>query len=382
MSPEPQIKLLPYKRRQQFFGVLTVLFLISLPLTIFYTTGHRINFSDKDNRIVTTGGIYVTTDNLEVDVYLDNEQVKRPRLFRSAYYIQNIEAGEHRIVVQQDNLHTWVKELPVDPYIVIEAAAFNMPVVPHIRPITEYVSVDGAAVFFNDAAVGQVLTGATTTIPYVVATSSATTSYIENVEYDFVASLFSTSTATSTSVFNQLLAEVERFGFATTSKDATATNTPDHIEKGNIRLYEHESDIYARWLGSMQSVPYYFCVSDSAPAEMTRRYGAHVTVQVNEQRESTTTPLFIDNSRICRQEIQIDRKRQDVFFYDFLPGSSDLVLLKLEDGLYVTEIDDRAWQNTQLLYPGNDYRVVVNNDSVYLKKGTQYFEVLTEIESN
>ena len=66
--------------------------------------------------------------------------------------------------------------------------------------------------------------------------------------------------------------------------------------------------------------------------------------------------------------------------FSFFPDSSDLVLLQLEDGLYVTEIDDRAWQNTQLLYPGENFSVVVENDSIYILENDRYFEIITEIE--
>ncbi len=380
MDSEPQIKLLSYKHRQQFFWVLLILFIVALPTMIFYTTGHRINLSDSENRIVTTGGIYVTTDNIDVDVYLDNDQVKRPRLFRSAYYIQNIEAGQHRVVVQQDGLHTWVKELPVDPYIVIEAAAFNMPTTPIIRPVTKYISGQ-TPIFRSQKEITSMFDGATSSIPFLLATTTSTSSFTLNPEHDFVASLFSTSTATSSSVFDLFLAEVEKFGFATTST-STDILEDSYIEKGNIRLVEKESELYALWIGSMSSVPYYFCVNDGDTTSIASRYGAHVALQVDEHRISTTTPLYFDNDRVCRQYVKIDRKRQDVFFYDFLPGSTDLVLLQLEDGLYVTEIDDRAWQNTQKIYDGNDYQVVVNNDTVYLKEDNQYFEIITHLETN
>jgi len=54
--------------------------------------------------------------------------------------------------------------------------------------------------------------------------------------------------------------------------------------------------------------------------------------------------------------------------------------MHLQDGVYVTEIDDRAWQNTQLLYPGEGLKVVVENDIIYLKDRELYFEIITEIE--
>jgi hypothetical protein len=119
---EPEIRSLSQKKRQGFFFALLAIFLVSLPVFIFYSSGYRLSFENEETSIVTTGGIYITADNLGVDVYLDEEKIDRPRLFRSAYYIQNIENGPHRLVVQGPGLHTWVKVLPVDSYIVTEAA--------------------------------------------------------------------------------------------------------------------------------------------------------------------------------------------------------------------------------------------------------------------
>lgn len=380
MSQEPEIKMLPYKNRQRFFAILCTIFILALPALIFYTTGHRLNFDDStENTIVTTGGMYITTDNLDVDVYLDDEQVRRPRLFRSAYYIQNIESGIHRAVVQQNGLNTWVKDLPVDAYMVIEAAAFNMPVLPQVRFIPEYSDEDENAVFQSVASTSQFFTDATTTVPFVFATTSATTSLLLNSEYEFVLSLFSTSSATSSSPFGRFLNEVERFRFSTTSEQETATTTESFRERGDVRLIERENELYASWMGDMQNAPYYFCVTSNDATTTAARYGTHVSEQIEEQRLSTTSNLYIDDNRICRQDIKIDRKRQSILYYNFLPGTSDLVLLQLEDGLYVSEIDDRAWQNTQKVFDGNEFEVLIENDSIYLKIEDQIVELLTQI---
>ncbi len=385
MPEQPQIGILPYGHRKQFFWLLVLIFIIALPSLIFYTTGYRVSFQDEEASIVTTGGMYVTTDNLEVDVYIDEKQVDKPRLFRSAYYIQNIEAGKHRVVVQSEGLQTWVKELSVDPYIVSEAAAFNMPVLPHIRPIPRYEFTNGTGVFITTTSSSSLFQNATTTTLFTTARVASST-LLENEEFDFVASLFSTSTATSTSVFERLRAEIERFRFSTSSSEtattATSTIIDTYVEEGNMRIVERENDLYATWLGSISSIPHYFCVTNETASTTIERYGEHVSAQVEVARLSTTTPLILDGNRSCRPAIKLDRKRQDVYFYDFFPGTNDLVLLHLEDGLYVGEIDDRAWQNTQQLYAGRDFQVAVSGTSIFIKEGPLYFEILTQIEPN
>jgi hypothetical protein len=385
MPKEPEIKMMSYQSRTRFFKVLLLVFLISLPIFIFYTTGYRLSFEEEGATVVTTGGLYVTTDELEVDVYLDEELVERPRLFRSAYYIQNITAGQRRIVVQGEGLHTWVKEIPVDPYIVSEVAAFNMPLTPIIRPIPEYVSATGTPVFFVASTTSDLFPGTTTTVPFSVTTTRATTTLQENSEYMFVASLFATNTATSSPTLLERIEEgVDLLQAGSDEPEATTTATATlaspFIERSDMRVVERDEELFAVWTGDQDTIPYYFCVSGTASSSIAERFGEHVAAQVIEQELSTTSPLIIDNNRLCRTEIRIDRKRQTVSYYAFLPGSRDLIVLQLEDGLYVTEIDDRAWQNTQLLYAGDDFTVVVTDDSIYIEEDDRFFELLTELQ--
>jgi len=385
MPNEPQIGELSHERRKRFFWILVVIFIISLPSLIFYTTGYRLSFENEETSIVTTGGVYITTDNLEVDVYLDDEQVERPRLFRSAYYIQNIETGQHRVVVQRPDLHTWVKELPVDPYIVTEASAFNVPVVPVIRSITKYRTVTGSAVYFDVSTTSDFFSGVTTTYPYVLSTSTATSSYELNEEYVFVESLFSTTSTSTQSVFEMFLNGMERFRFATTSDSVdsdSSTSTELIVSKGGIGIINRDGELYAVWQEDVSSIPYYFCIVHSSASTTELRYGKHVSDEIERLSVSTTSPLIADDNRVCRPEIKLDRKQKDVYFYDFMPNTSDLVLLQLEDGLYVTEIDDRSWQNVQQLYPGDDFQVIVENDSIFIHENDNYFEIITEIEPN
>ena len=385
MNSGPTINILPQKHRSRFFWLLVVVFLIALPSLIFYTTGYRLSFENEETTIVTTGGIYVTNDKLDVSVYIDEKEVDRPRLFRSAYYIQNIQVGQHRIVVQRPDLQTWVKVLPVDAYIVTEVAAFNMPAQPHVRPITRFTTATGTPIYrgMTASTSADLFTKATATVPFATASSSATTALVQNEEFIYAASLFSTTSTSSQSVFERILDQVDRFTFATSTEGATTTASTTELERvirGDMELLVRDEELYATWLGSDRSIPYYFCVNDFNTSTTAQRYGEHVAEAIESGRTATTTRVFVDDNRTCRTEIKLDRLKKDVFYYNFFPNSSDLVLMQLTDGVYVTEIDDRAWQNVQLLYPGEDLQVVVENDVIYLKEGDYYYELVTEIE--
>lgn len=351
---------------------------------IFYTSGYRLSFEDEGTKVVTTGGIYITTDELEVQVYLDEVQVERPRLFRSAYYIQNIEVGQHRVVVQGNGLQTWVKEIPVDAYIVTEAAAFNMPEVPTIRPISQYKNQEGELVFYANSTSTVLFPGSTTTVPYVISTKKATTTYNLNQEFEYVESLFkNTLSTTSSSLIDRIGQEIQLFQFSTTTDGVEASTTVayPYVERSNMRIIDKGDDLYAYWAGQENNVPHYFCVTGNASSSVAKRYGNHVALQVEDLRIARTDPLLIEGSRFCRSEIRLDRKWQDVSYYEFFPGTSDLVVLRLQDGLYVTEIDDRAWQNTQQIYSGDKFEVIVTNTNIYIKENGRYFELLTQVQS-
>jgi hypothetical protein len=180
---EPHVQPLSLWRRKLVFGSLLVAFMISLPVFIFYATGYRYDFNSAKPTFTATGGFYIIADTPESIIYLDGEPVKNIRSFRSASYIQGIEPGSHRVHVQAPGVHTWVKELPVSAHIVTEAEAFNLPVTPQVRLIPEYVTATGTAVIFPRDAETPVLGLISSTTPFSIATSSATSTLKINQEH-------------------------------------------------------------------------------------------------------------------------------------------------------------------------------------------------------
>jgi adenylosuccinate synthase len=136
-------------------------------------------------------------------------------------------------------------------------------------------------------------------------------------------------------------------------------------------------------LNGVNNIPHYFCVPNNNLASTSERYGEHVGVAIDQVLSATTTEGvgFIEADRVCRSEIKLNRLRQDVFYYNFIPNTSDLVLLQLEDGLYASEIDDRSWQNVQQVYASDDFSVVVENGLIYIYDDGHYFELITQIEN-
>ncbi len=372
---KPKISSLPGWYRKIFFWFLFALFIIILPFLFFYTTGYRLDLTKDKANLVITGGIYVGLDKLDTDVYVDNKPIKQPRIFRSAYYIQNLSSGLHRVVVQGNDLQTWVKDLPVYPYLVTKVSVFNMPLVPQVRLVSKYLTDKNKPIFNSTDDLSVILDHASSTYDISTATPEKIKKLALNEEYNFIFSLFKKSSTTKKSVLSESYYLSQDFRFATTAK---ITND-DFVHKDNIVLYPEAGELWAEWVGNKENIPYYFCVINSDSNNIKENYGDHVGSSIEKEVRENISILV--NDRLCRTKIRVDRKNMDVYFYDFLPGYSDLILLQMEDGLYVTEIDDRSWQNTQLLYPGKDFRVIVYNNSIFVKDKEFYFEILTKVET-
>lgn len=385
MPNEPIVKPLSLLRRRLLLAALVILFLIALPLFIFYASGYRYNPFDEVPVLTATGGMYITTDVDDSTIYINEEPVVGTRTFSSATYLQGLPAGVHRIHVQAPGTHTWVKELAVLPHIVTEAAPFNVPVVPHVRMVTPYLTSTGLPVVVVTSTSSLPYAFATTSDSFVATTSRATSTLTSSREYEQIAILFADKASTTLArerAAAELRRAAERFGFATTSVPTTtasaiATTT---VILDDLMLYQAGDDVYVKALGSGREVPLYFCAV--TPEEVKR---AEDLLSTAESATTTADSLSVielrpgNVGRECRTDIRINRLGQKVKDFTFMPGDGNLVLLNLEHGLYVVEVDDRSWQNTQLLLPGDDLAMIVNGDRIYASSTAGVVEVYTEV---
>lgn len=377
----PTVQPLPRARRRFVFLTLFLFFVCAVPIFVFYATGYRYNFFDANASITATGGLYITVGGEDGEVFLNEAQVRDMRIFRSAIYIQNLTPGMQHVHVQADGLHTWVKDLPVYPYIVTEAESFALPVVPQVRPITKYLTATGTMVYTGVASGTQIFTGVSTTENFMLATSTATSTLARNAEYDFVYALFATTTATST-LLNRVVGEVtSALSRANAEEKSTSTNATTTKISDDLVLSEREGDIFVTYRGPKNDIPYYFCVPNAPLASTSALYGKHVMTSVASAMAAEPVPqnALEPTQRTCRTEIKIDRQWKTVLDFDFFPSSTDLIVLHREDGISVVEVDDRAWQNTQMLYTKPVDELVINNGRLYVRTGEVVFELLTAL---
>ena len=379
---KPIIQPLAKWQRTFIFVVLLIAFLVSLPALMFYAAGYRYDFFAEIPTITATGGLYLAAPVLDSLIYLDEELVNNARVFRSASYIQGLEPGLHRVHVQAEGRHTWVKELLIAPHMVTEVEAFNLPLWPQVRPVTEYVTVSGNVVVQASSTIAnEILSKASTTIPFYLATTTATTTYRTSAEFKLLAAMFAEKAEAKMARETAIqMALRPNFAFATataTSVETVLATTTKH--RNNLSLYQVGEEVYVAASGLGRDIPNYFC--SNQVALITDKDTLPISEEIfNEGYDVVMSESEDVSSRQCRGEIKIDRSGKEVIDFEFMPLNVNLVLLVLTDGIYVVEIDDRSWQNAQLLYPGHNLELVLYGENIFVKEGGLILELLTDTE--
>ncbi len=384
MEAHIDVKPLPYKTRQRTFGLLFLIFFVSLPFLYLYATGYRFDF-EKPTNLVSTGGIYLAVEVSGAEIFIDNELVRETRTFRKAFYAQSLDVGTHRVHVQKEGHHTWVKELPVSKRLVTEAEAFNFPLVPQVRVISPWQTATGSMVVSHNFTVQ-----ASSTNVLLATTTKATSTFIKNGEFLTLLPRFASSTikeAITEQTRVEQLRELLRGSTTTPEESAQATST---IVSGGVKLFLSGDDVLASWVGPFEQMPYYYCAPDfsaytgsSTPVEVLIEEGLLPAedIFVEEEEGIAVHPVqTIPKDIACEPTIRMDRRSQEVHDFDFLPGSTDFVIVVLGDGVYVVEVDDRSWQNVQPLILGENFRLHIENGNIFVYDGTLIYQVMVTTE--
>lgn len=366
MNDNITVQPLPYKARQRTFTLLVALFVVALPFLYLYATGYRFDFR-KPTQLISTGGLYLAVERTGAEIYIDNELVRQTRTFRKAFYAQNIDVGTHRVHVQKEGYHTWVKELPVSKHLVTEAEAFNLPLVPQVRVIAELTNATGTPV------IRVPMLFASSTQPVLFSTTTPTSTLTRNQEYRSLLTHFVAATSSATTTRS---ASTPSTTSAVLQDEATST-----VRSNDVQLALVGEDLYATWVGSFETMPYYYCAEEFPRYTDSKPTTTIETVELETQDPFIIHPLqSLAPGASCNPTIRIDRKWQTVRDFDFYPGSTDIVLVVLDDGIYAVEIDDRAWQNVQPVLQGNNLKMYIENGNLYAYDGHTIYQVLLDTE--
>lgn len=369
----PLVQPLSYRHRNLFFYLLVGIFATSLPFLFLYASGYRFSFTD--NNLVSTGGLYVAVERTGAEIFINDELVRETRVFRRAFYAQGLPVGTHKVHVNKVGYHTWVKELPVYAQLVTEAQAFNLPIVPEVRLITEWTTPAKVAVL---TASSSVIENATPVNQFLLQLKASTSTLIANPEYQEILEQFvSTSIEPSSSLF-------ARFRATLSSATSTLKLSTTTKEWQGVKLYKINGEVFAQYIGQENTMPYYYCALPFAkyePATTTPKTKPTAVATVAKAGDILNDDTMlkvqtVSEDTVCEPTIKIDVAGEPVSYFDFFPNSTDLVLLGMKDGIYVIEIDDRAWQNKQPLLLGEDLEVRVINGAIYVFDGTVLYQVV------
>lgn len=372
----PNVQPLSYKHRNLFFYTLVTIFAAALPFLFLYASGYRFNLGETG--LISTGGLYVAADKTGAQIYINDELVRETRVFRRAFYAQGLEASTHRVHVQKEDNHTWVKELPVYSHLVTEAQAFNLPLLPNVRVVTSWNTATGVPVL---TATSTVLQSAEASNQILYTPRANPANLTASDEYEDLLEYFATSTiaAEEQGVLNRMQTALDTNNATSTETIATTTK-----EWRGVKLYEAGEEVYATFVGSRSAMPYYYCAPPFPryqPATSTVKASGNSLAAAAE----ANTDIINDNlelevqtvadTDICDPTIKLDRGGENVSYFDFFPGSTDLVVLGEESGIYLVEIDDRSWQNRQPILLGDNLDVRVENGAIYAYDGEVIYEV-------
>lgn len=321
----------PLSRNQRRFYAYTLigLFVLIFPLLALYARGYRFTL-ETGFEIVETGGIYVGTDEANAEIYINNQLVRETGTFRRAFFVQNLEPGVYEIRVEKAGNYPWYKTLNVYPQVVTEARAFNMTQDFILELIPEWVSLVGRVGLSSDQ-------GTMTNAPTI-----ATSTRIKNERYLNVLALFSTSTAEHSTTTIETVLDLVGVNIvlnaATTSLIDLATSTK---EFRGMQLLEHEDGVKAIWIRDEKNKPFYFCEFGSA----------------------------------CKDEIMLNTDGEIPQWFDFFPGSTDLAVVSINDGVFVTELDNRSGQNMQPIIVGEEIDFRIFDGDIYIKDDKRLYRV-------
>ncbi len=307
------------KTRQTMFWLSLVAFVLGTPLLIGYSKGYRLNDAYS---LVHTGGLYLHSDIPSTQVYVNGVFVEKNGTFLRNTLIQNLTPSrDYDILVTKDGFQSWIKKLRVTPDLVTEARVLMLP--------KEFVW----------ETIPKTIPSST---EHILATSSATTTLVKNPAYTAMATYFASEK-------DQFAVEIASSTFITVKGKRVATTTTNIVykfpswleafasstdlehktmvrEKDAVVLWLENGNLYAQWVRTDETPPYYFC-SISCDKE-----------------KNVCAPT-------CRERVVIDWQ-EPITRYDLYPGRSDVVTLVTSKGVFAVELDDRSQPNIQYIVEG------------------------------
>jgi hypothetical protein len=98
--------------KKKLFSLLVLIgiFIIVIPVLIFYSLGYRLN---SQFRLVKTGGIYLVNNESDAVVMLNGKNVKRSNIFEKDMLIRNLVPNTYYVRIEKNGYRPWKKNVKV-----------------------------------------------------------------------------------------------------------------------------------------------------------------------------------------------------------------------------------------------------------------------------
>lgn len=114
----------PQRRRFYLVGLM-LLFVVLLPIVIFYADGYRYKLGIGFRQ---TGGIFLSVPYADATVTLNGELLGRSGFLQRSLYIDNLTTGTYTIIAEREGSVTWIRALFVEPQLVTDARVLLVPI--------------------------------------------------------------------------------------------------------------------------------------------------------------------------------------------------------------------------------------------------------------
>jgi len=245
------------KKQWMYITGLFMVFVIVIPVILLYSFGYRVS---SDFRIVKTGGIYFSNQELDASVYLNGKLKKTSGIFERNLLVQNIKPGNYHVKMEKNGYRSWEKWVTVQEQKVEACFPLLVPVDLKPEEIPKYIKTD-------------------------IQNSKGKKIKRElNGEYSDVLELFEKSKKPAKSIFPQW----------NSREIAKLKLGPNRKLRGKVLLSKEGNGIYVKWIGKKDQLPFFINTMQKKPV-----YSPEKTISAFEfypNREDSFIVRFDDGS--------------------------------------------------------------------------------------
>lgn len=213
--------------RMTYLSLCVVLFLIFIPIVVFYSLGYRLTNTWQIEMI---GGIHIASVGPSDSVYVDGKLEERTSIFQNGVFVLDLTPKMYHIEVSEASTTVWKKDVLVLPEQVTEAYPFLVLRNPEFLAIT----------------------------PKIPNSAGVSGTPISNPQYAAVSALF------------KVLPQKQSVVLATSTIQSTTSPESLAVPRQNIKIWKDQNTIYAEWVGDPDDIPFYFCKeTETAPLACT-----------------------------------------------------------------------------------------------------------------